>query len=90
MNVRPIIEFRGKISMKTAAAVARIVSGCASAHSRDPVYHSSIFRNNLLSFVLLSPNASESLRKRELSIGVSVKLTIIDTRIENAIVQPNG
>ena len=28
--------------------------------------------------------------KRELSIGVSVKLTIIETRIANAIVQPNG
>ena len=28
--------------------------------------------------------------QRELSIGVSVKLTIIETRIANAIVQPNG
>mgnify|MGYP003694175871 CR=1 FL=1 len=34
--------------------------------------------------------ASASFRNRELSIGVSVKLTSIDTRIANAIVQPNG
>ena len=33
---------------------------------------------------------SDSFRKRELSIGVSVKLTSIDTRMANAIVQPNG
>ena len=33
---------------------------------------------------------SDSFRNRELSIGVSVKLTSIDTRIANAIVQPNG
>ena len=40
--------------------------------------------------VLWSATASDSLRTRELSIGVSVKLTSIDTTIENAIVQPNG
>ena len=32
----------------------------------------------------------EIFRNRELSIGVSVKLTSIDTRIAGAIVQPNG
>ena len=37
-----------------------------------------------------SAAASESLRNRELSIGVSVKLTSIETRMANAIVQPNG
>ena len=40
--------------------------------------------------VLWSFTASASFRNRELSIGVSVKLTSIDTMIENAIVQPNG
>jgi hypothetical protein len=42
------------------------------------------------SLLLRSASASDSFRKRELSIGVSVKLTSIDTRIANAIVQPNG
>ena len=36
------------------------------------------------------PRRRTGFRKRELSIGVSVKLTSIDTRIANAIVQPNG
>jgi hypothetical protein len=42
------------------------------------------------SFVFRSAAPSESFRKRELSIGVSVKLTSIDTMMANAIVQPNG
>ena len=37
-----------------------------------------------------SAAASDSLRNRELSIGVSVKLTSIETRMAKAIVQPNG
>jgi hypothetical protein len=35
------------------------------------------------------PPCAHGFRKRELSIGVSVKLISIETRIENAIVQPN-
>ena len=37
-----------------------------------------------------SLSASANFRNRELSIGVSVKLTSIDTMIENAMVKPNG
>ena len=47
-------------------------------------------RKKPCSFVFLSRSASATFRNRELSIGVSVKLTSIDTRIANAIVQPNG
>ncbi len=54
------------------------------------MYHPSSQWKNPRSFVLRSAAASDSFRNRELSIGVSVKLTSIDTRIANAIVQPNG
>ena len=52
-------------------------------HAFDPVEDAALL--GLLVF-----SASARFRNRELSIGVSVKLTSIDTRIENAIVQPKG
>src|SRR5262245_48648223 len=89
-NDRPTIRFSGKVSANTRTEVRPIATGWLSDHSSDEWYQRSIARKKALSFVLLSFSASAILRNRELSIGVSVKLTNIDTRIENAIVQPNG
>src|SRR5579864_1491079 len=90
MNVRPTRRFNGNVKASTAIEIPAMTVPCASDHSSEAVYHSSTLRKNQLSFVLLSLTASVSFRKRELNIGVSVKLTSIDTMIENAIVQPNG
>src|SRR6266851_6953679 len=90
MNVRPTRRFNGNVMASTATDISAITAACASDHSSEAVYHSSTLRKNQLSFVLLSLTASLSFRKRELSIGVSVKLTSIDTMIANAIVQPKG
>ncbi len=62
----------------------------SSAQFTWRVYQMSSQWKNPPSFVFRSAAPSESFRKRELSIGVSVKLTSIDTMIANAIVQPNG
>ena len=62
----------------------------SSAQFTRRVYHSSSQWKKPPSFVLRSAAPSASFRNRELSIGVSVKLTSIDTMIANAIVQPNG
>src|SRR5260370_19142571 len=90
MNERPTMRFNGNVSANTTIDAAMIAIGCASAHSSDAVYRSSSFLKNQLSFVLVSLAASESFRNLELSIGVSVKLTIIDTRMLKFIIQPNG
>ena len=90
-NSRPTIRFSGKrrtapstteIAMmpsdgRAPSSPAACTSRRASGRSRAPSSCD-------------PPRASDSFRNRELSIGVSVKLTSIDTRIENAIVQPNG
>src|SRR5437763_5736626 len=89
-NVRPTILLSGNDSRKAAADTPITVSGCASVHLSDLLFTTASQWKKPASFVLLSPTASESLRKRELSIGVNVKLTIIEMKIENAIVQPNG
>ena len=88
---RPTIRFSGNVSRNVTTEIAMMTPGVierpvhlprvparpASGRSRAPWSCDRRAR-------------PDSLRKRELSIGVSVKLTSIDTRIENAIVQPNG
>src|SRR5712692_9238263 len=90
MNDRPTMAFSGNVVANATTAIAMIAPGCSRAHLTEAVYPESSFRKNQLSFVLLSFTASDALRNRELSIGVSVKLTTMDTRIEKVIVQPNG
>ena len=67
-----------------------IAIGCASVHcseravARDPGAEQPVVLG------VCPRRRRRDLSNRELSIGVSVKLTSIETRIANAIVQPNG
>ena len=90
MNVRPTMLFNGMVRASTTTVMPRMVIGWASAHSSDLEYAWSIQWKKPRSLVFWSRSASAGFRKRALSIGVSVKLTIIDTMIANAIVHPNG
>ena len=67
-----------------------ILIGWASVHRSDALYQRSSARNSRWCFVSSSVPTCDAFSQRELSIGVSVKLTTIDTRIANAIVKPNG
>src|SRR5262249_62276537 len=87
---RPTMRFNGIVRRTKNTVTPMIVIGCAIDQFSDAEYQRSMARKTRLSLVLLSPAASDTFRKRELSIGVSVKLTIIETTIANAIVQPNG
>src|SRR5262249_62003257 len=89
-NVRPTMRFNGIVRRTTNTVTPMIVIGCAIDQFSDAEYQRSMARKNRLSLVLLSPAASDTFRKRELSIGVRVELTIIGATIGNAILQHNG
>ena len=90
-NVRPTIQFSGTVSATSAAETPMIHIGWASVQRSDALYQRSSARNSRWCLVSSSSvPACAAFSQRELSIGVSVKLTIIDTRIANAIVKPNG
>ena len=90
-NVRPTIRFSGNVSATSAADMPMIHIGCASVHRSDALYQRSSARNSRWCFVSSAPPpVCHVVSQRELSIGVRVKLTIIDTRIANAIVHPKG
>ncbi len=89
-NSRPTSRLSGTVSRAVTTEIEMMAIGWSSAQFTCRVYHSSSQWKNPRSFVLRSRSASDSFRNRELSIGVRVKLTSIDTMIANAIVQPNG
>src|SRR5437870_2428346 len=89
-NVRPTMRLSGTVIANTTMEMPMMAIGCASVQRRDVLYTWSTLRKNPLSFVFASLSASDSFMKRELSIGVNVKLTTIEIKIENAIVHPNG
>ena len=90
MNVRPTIRLSGIVSRTATTDDADDRARVRQRPGQRRGVPAVDGRKNRLSLVLLSLTASAAFRKRELSIGVSVKLTTIDTMIANAIVQPNG
>src|SRR5690349_5321334 len=90
MNERPTSAFNGKVARNTRIETPITMRGCASDHSSERAYQASMAWKILLSLLALSDSASLARRNFELSIGVSVKLTSIDTMIEKVMVQPNG
>ena len=89
-NSRPTMRLSGNVSANVTSETAMIANGWSSAQFTRRSYQLSSQWKKPRSLVLASASASASFRNRELSIGVSVKLTSIDTMIANAMVQPNG
>ena len=79
------------VSTNTTATIASTSVRWSSDQRSTVPYLPSIQVKNFQSFEPWLPRLpSEARSMRELSIGVSVKLTSIDTRMANAMVQPNS
>ena len=87
---RPTRKFRGTVSRNTPAAATITTFRRSSDQLRTWPYRREIQAKKGHSFVpCAGPPAGARLSRRELSIGVRVKLTSIETRMAKAIVQPN-
>src|SRR4051794_2069712 len=88
---RPTSELSGIADAKIARLTATITMGWSSDHARSRPYKFVHQPNNpdLCDSPCFSPVFFDGFKSIELSIGVSVKLTSIETSTENAMVQPN-
>ena len=86
---RPTKAFKGKVRRKIPKAMAITCPRWPRAQSSSRLYRLSKRRKNFAFFSPPWPLPVALVRKRELSIGVRVKLMSMETRMEKAMVQPN-